>query len=116
MASNYVVSLIDAAVILMGEAGIDLMQARRALGSLARAGVENAIALGPLRALTGPIERGDLETVAGHLQALARSPVNVRELYRAAGLQTLDLARRKRQCPHDSQMEFLLRNGMKDGE
>jgi predicted short-subunit dehydrogenase-like oxidoreductase (DUF2520 family) len=46
-------------------------------------------------ALTGPIERGDAATVRLHLEALASAPRSIRDLYRAAGLHTLDVARRK---------------------
>ncbi len=37
---------------------------------LVRATVANAFALGPARALTGPVARGDIETVARHLGAV----------------------------------------------
>lgn len=96
MASNYVTALMDAAVALMAAAtGADCETSRRALAPLARAAMENVIEKGAEAALTGPIERGDAGTVARHLEALAAAPVTVRELYRAAGLHTLDLARRK---------------------
>jgi predicted short-subunit dehydrogenase-like oxidoreductase (DUF2520 family) len=94
MASNYIVALLDAAVILMGAAGITEDRALRAIAPLAKASLNNAADLGPLRALTGPIERGDSETVALHLDALEKEPESVRELYRSAGLHALDLARR----------------------
>ena len=35
-----------------------------------RATVDNAFALGPEAALTGPVARGDVETVARHLAAV----------------------------------------------
>jgi predicted short-subunit dehydrogenase-like oxidoreductase (DUF2520 family) len=99
MASNYLTALISAAVILMEEAGVDESTARRALEPLARTSVENAFRLGPAAALTGPIARGDTETVRGHLAALAlaqpKIPVAVANLYRAAGLATLDVARQR---------------------
>lgn len=95
MASNYLVGLLDGVVILMGAAGVDEDQALRAIGPLVRASVTNALALGPLKALTGPVERGDMETVSIHLKALAEVSAPVRELYRAAGLQVLGLARRR---------------------
>ncbi|MFQ5947720.1 MAG: DUF2520 domain-containing protein [Acidimicrobiia bacterium] len=43
-----------------------------AAGPLIRAVIENALALGPRRALTGPIARGDVETVAEQLAAVDR--------------------------------------------
>jgi predicted short-subunit dehydrogenase-like oxidoreductase (DUF2520 family) len=95
MAGNYPLALMSAAVMLMGEAGVDEAAARRALEPLARTSVENAFRLGPAAALTGPIARGDADTVRGHLAALARLPAAVESLYRAAGLATLEIARQR---------------------
>jgi predicted short-subunit dehydrogenase-like oxidoreductase (DUF2520 family) len=96
MAGNYVVALIDAAAMLMGAAGIGEDEALAALAPLVVASGANALSLGPVRALTGPVERGDLETISMHLDAMAAavSPT-VRGLYRAAGLHALEIARRR---------------------
>ncbi len=112
MASNYVVGLIDAAVVLMAAAGVEEVQALRAIAPLVRASSENALDLGPLKALTGPIERGDVETVQQHLYALREAPASVLDFYRAAGRHVLALARRRglpeaRAC----RLEELLREG-----
>lgn len=95
MASNYVVALVDAAVMLMGAAGIEERDALAAVAPLVKASSANALSLGPVRALTGPVERGDVETVTTHLSALAAAPPAVRAFYRAAALQALDIARRR---------------------
>lgn len=110
MASNYIVALLDAAVILMSAAGIPEDRALRAIAPLAKASLNNAAALGPLRALTGPIERGDSETIALHLNALESAPEALRELYCCAGLQALELARRRGlEEPAAARLEALLR-------
>ncbi len=108
MASNYVVGLVDAAVTLMKEAGIEEHDALAAIAPLVRASAENALTLGPLRALTGPIERGDTETVATHLRALAGAPAAVAELYRCAGLHLVGLAGRKAAGVDFARLELLL--------
>jgi predicted short-subunit dehydrogenase-like oxidoreductase (DUF2520 family) len=96
MASNYVVALIDAAAMLMGAAGIGEREALAAIAPLVEASGANALGLGPLGALTGPVERGDAETIAMHCEALASgAPPTVRSLYRAAGLHALQIARRR---------------------
>jgi predicted short-subunit dehydrogenase-like oxidoreductase (DUF2520 family) len=95
MAGNYVITLVDAGQALMEQCGVDSDTALRALGPLVRTSVENALARGPVEALTGPIERGDVATVAGHLAALTSAPVPIQNLYRAAGFQTTDIARRR---------------------
>jgi predicted short-subunit dehydrogenase-like oxidoreductase (DUF2520 family) len=112
MASNYVTGLIDAAAILMKAAGIGERTALGALAPLIRAGVENTLALGPEQALTGPIERGDLETVRLHLRSLSALAPSVSGLYRSAGLHVLELARR-RGLPEAKarRVEALLREG-----
>jgi predicted short-subunit dehydrogenase-like oxidoreductase (DUF2520 family) len=38
------------------------------------------------------VQRGDAETIAGHLSALRQAPESVQRLYRAAGLHTVGLA------------------------
>jgi predicted short-subunit dehydrogenase-like oxidoreductase (DUF2520 family) len=95
MASNFLMAVIDAGQHLMEEAGIDSETALHAMAPLIRTAVGNAIAQGPVHALTGPIERGDASTVATHLKALGKAPERIRKLYRAAGRQTVDMARRR---------------------
>lgn len=110
MASNYLVGLIDASLLLMKAAGVEEQQALHALAPLVRASTASALAVGPAGALTGPIERGDVETVSLHRQALSSVPAPVRELYRTAGIQVLDLARRRGLPePTAQQMDHLFR-------
>ena len=93
MASNYAVGLIHAAVSLMRRAGVDEPAALCAIGPLVRASVENALALGPVEALTGPVARGDLETVSRHRTALAEGVRPIQELYDAGARYILEIAR-----------------------
>lgn len=95
MASNVVTAVLDSAARLMTLAGIDYQDAIDAIGPLSRTSVDNAIRLGPRAALTGPIGRGDLETVRAHVHALAGTTDSIRELYRAAGFALLELARQR---------------------
>ena len=95
MACNYLTALLDAALYLAGEAGINRDTAMSALTPLVRATFENIHAEGTEQALTGPIARGDLETVERHLAALAGEPGEIDAFYRAAGLWTVGLAERK---------------------
>jgi predicted short-subunit dehydrogenase-like oxidoreductase (DUF2520 family) len=112
MASNYVTGLLDAAAILMKTAGIGEQTALGALGPLVRAGVNNTLALGPEKSLTGPIERGDVETVRRHLGSLAAAPPSVSGLYRSAGLHVLEVARRRGLSEAKArEIEELLREG-----
>jgi predicted short-subunit dehydrogenase-like oxidoreductase (DUF2520 family) len=115
MASNYIVAMIDASVQLMGLAGVPPEPALQALSPLIRASTKNTLDDGPVQALTGPIERGDERTVAAHLHALNPSidnvPESVRQLYRQAGLHTIEVARRKSPGIDRGRIESLLRQG-----
>jgi predicted short-subunit dehydrogenase-like oxidoreductase (DUF2520 family) len=111
MASNYIVAMVDAAVILMGLAGVEPDAALRALDPLIRASAANSLAMGPVQALTGPIERGDERTVAAHLRALDSAPESVRQLYRQAGLHTIEVARRKTPAIDRGRIESRLQQG-----
>ena len=53
-------------------AGLDGHEARALLAPLVRRTVENWAALGPERALTGPVVRGDDETVGAQRAAVER--------------------------------------------
>ena len=97
IASNYLVALVDAAVELMQRSGMEGGQeaALEALMPLIRGAVNNLDNAGLTKALTGPIARGDAETVRGHIEALEDSAPHMLELYRVMGLRALDLARRR---------------------
>jgi predicted short-subunit dehydrogenase-like oxidoreductase (DUF2520 family) len=92
IASNYVVAVLDAAVGLLRQVGIDEAAALAALVPLAAGAVTNVAAKGLADGLTGPIRRGDAGTVARHLEALTADPA-LHELYRVLGRRALGLAR-----------------------
>jgi predicted short-subunit dehydrogenase-like oxidoreductase (DUF2520 family) len=94
MASNYNVTLVDAALELMKIAGLGQRQALDALAPLIRGATENILVSNPAAALTGPVRRGDTGTVRGHLAALEAAAPETRRLYASAGLRTVLLARR----------------------
>lgn len=95
MASNAVVAAIDAAVVLLGAAGVERRSALQAIRPLCLTSAQNALDLGPEAALTGPVQRGDAETVRTHVEALASCPAYVADLYRASGHALVDIARRR---------------------
>lgn len=95
MAGNAVIAAIDAAVVLLGVAGVEQRAALRAIGPLCLTSAQNALDRGPEAALTGPVQRGDAETVRAHVEALAKCPPYVADLYRASGHALLEIARRR---------------------
>jgi predicted short-subunit dehydrogenase-like oxidoreductase (DUF2520 family) len=96
MASNFVVALLDAAQAAMSSAGVPAEDARAALVALAQGAVANVGAKGVDAGLTGPIRRGDLATVARHVQALQAPALgpDLVSIYRVLGRRTLTIARR----------------------
>jgi predicted short-subunit dehydrogenase-like oxidoreductase (DUF2520 family) len=90
IASNYLVTLYDISEKLLEEAGISEAAARPALLNIMAGVIENLRALPPNQALTGPIARGDIETIAKHLENLNNTPY--RPLYTELGRQTLPVA------------------------
>jgi predicted short-subunit dehydrogenase-like oxidoreductase (DUF2520 family) len=110
IASNFLVTLEAAAEQLAASAGVD----RAALVPLVRATVENWASLGPERTLTGPIARGDRETVALQRHAVATRAPQLLELFdalaeatralanadRAGGSEDARAAAERRTCAH----------------
>src|SRR5688572_6401133 len=92
-ASNYLVTLLDAAERLFESAGIPREEGRRALARLAAGTLDNVASVGPQAALTGPVERGDDLTVTSHREALLRSRPELAESYALLGRLALELAR-----------------------
>jgi predicted short-subunit dehydrogenase-like oxidoreductase (DUF2520 family) len=90
IASNFLVTLEAAAERLAADAGVD----RQALVPLVRATVENWASLGPDRALTGPIARGDTQTVERQRQAIQDRAPELLDLFDALAEATRSLAAR----------------------
>jgi predicted short-subunit dehydrogenase-like oxidoreductase (DUF2520 family) len=99
-ASNYVVALMRVAVSLLEETGWTEKEAVQGLATLAEGAVANVRKQGPTAALTGPIRRGDAQTVSRHLAALAeierrqggRRAGRKSDLYRMLGEVALEIA------------------------
>ncbi len=85
-ASNYLVACLKVAVEELGLASDDA--GLEALLPLARSALDNLAELGLPEGATGPVVRGDIQTVMSHLQALDRHRAAV---YRALGLELLEL-------------------------
>jgi len=88
MASNFLVTLEAAAEQVLATAGAE----REVLVPLVRATVENWAALGPERALTGPIARGDEATVERQRAAIEERAPHLLPLFDALAEATRELA------------------------
>lgn len=95
-ASNYLVTVVDAALRAYEAAGVPADVARELARPLATEALANVFRLGPEAALSGPVARGDFATVARQQDAVARWDAATGRLYEALVPPTADLARRKR--------------------
>ena len=87
VASNHLVALMGQVARLAESAGVP----PAALLPLVKSTLDNVEACGPASALTGPIRRGDIDTVARHLESL---PVDEQRAYRALAREALRLTGR----------------------
>lgn len=94
MVSNHLVALARVAERQMGRAGIPADRLPALFMPLMAAAVENIGRVGTAEALTGPVVRGDLATVAEHLAVLADTPADL-DWYRAASAALLPVARER---------------------
>lgn len=91
-ASNYLVVVEAVAQRLLRHAGLSDEEAWAALSPLVRGTITNLLAGDPRAALTGPVARGDAETILRHLGALTLDDAR---LYQALGRAALELARKR---------------------
>lgn len=69
--ANHLITLVASGVEMLAQAGVE--SPARVLTPLVHASLDNALRMG-YPALTGPVVRGDAQTVAAHVQALSYDP------------------------------------------
>lgn len=92
VASNYLVTLLDLSLKLLEAAGISGADALKALKPLIEGTLSNIEKAGITRALTGPIVRGDIETVKRHLEDIGSKTPDLLDLYKTLSFHTVDIA------------------------
>lgn len=93
MISNDMIALLQAVLDLLGECGFGEADSMRLLQPIIRNNVSEMLDRGPMEALTGPVERGDTETVQRHMEALAGTSAG--EIYQTLGRVLTGIAERK---------------------
>lgn len=83
VASNFLVTLQAMAEEVARDAGLEPTQARQLLAPLVRRTVENWVELGPAAALTGPVARGDEQTVSAQRRAISAASPQLLPLFDA---------------------------------
>jgi len=90
---NDLTALMESGLRAYEAAGLDRATAQSMMAPLVRETLDNVFALGTVRALTGPVARGDAAVVVRQLEALAVLDPRIAEAYRALNAIALDLAR-----------------------
>lgn len=94
MISNFSVALFTIALELYKDVGIDEAEAVDMLMPMFEENVRNIRNVGAIESLTGPIERGDINTIKKHLAALGKVRW-IKALYICLARSTLKLAEKK---------------------
>lgn len=95
VASNYLVSLIGFAFDLIEEAGISSKDAMMVLNPLIMGTLNNIDRVGVVKALTGPIVRGDAATIQNHLKKITEARPDLVSMYKVLGQYALSLTEKK---------------------
>ncbi len=98
---NYFVTLMDVGTNLMKEINIDEKMATEGLIKLVKGTLNNIERLGTVEALTGPISRGDIDTIKDHITAIKKYSPSTMNLYKTLGKYTTDLAIKKGSIDRD---------------
>ncbi|MEK6594272.1 MAG: DUF2520 domain-containing protein, partial [Pseudomonadota bacterium] len=112
MVCNYLTALMETGLRCYEKSGLTRQTALAMMEPLVRETVDNVFKLGTVKALTGPIARGDHEVVARQLEALTAWDARVGGLYRELGAVALDLARTQGEADAGAlvQLEEILKN------
>lgn len=94
--SNYLVTLIDSGFELLKTTGIAEDEIIRAFMPLITATLGNIEKSGTVNALTGPLVRGDENTINKHIKALKTQAPEFLPLYQTLGLTTIEMIKDKR--------------------
>lgn len=93
MACGHLVAVIDAAIEMLSECGIDPKTARAILLPLIKSTITNLETQAPSKALTGTFARADVAAFERHLAAIDKSTSGaIRDIYLLLGERSLDLA------------------------
>lgn len=91
MASNYLLTLIDSAEKILTKSGVQ--NGKSILGPLIERSVQNVLRMNSADALTGPIVRGDVQTVESHVETLSGMDSRIMAIYKSLGLMSLEIAK-----------------------
>jgi predicted short-subunit dehydrogenase-like oxidoreductase (DUF2520 family) len=105
-ASGYLAVVMHAVASLTKTAGLDLPWTEL-FGPLMTATMENTVRASPADALSGPVLRGDIETIGIHLEALERFAPEFIPLYTVGALEVARVAVLRGKLPREKYTELL---------
>lgn len=95
VASNFLVTIAYLSYTMYEVIGIPQREAAQVLLPLIKGTVNNIEQLGPVKALTGPIARGDVNIIRGHLEALKELDPRFMDIYRSVSCLTVEIGIKK---------------------
>ena len=93
--SNFMVAIVDSACKLLADIGVPSEAAINMLMPLMESNLKNIGKIGTTAALTGPVARGDTETIEKHLDSLGTKKPELKELYIKLAERTVFIAIQK---------------------
>jgi len=106
-ASNYLVTVMDLSLKMLQAAGIEPADGFKILKPLIDGTLNNVEKIGIPEALTGPIARGDVDTVAAHIEHISEQVPELKALYCNLGVDTTGIARAKGALDDEGVAAFL---------
>jgi predicted short-subunit dehydrogenase-like oxidoreductase (DUF2520 family) len=91
-ASNYLIALVEVGLRCFERAGLARETAMEVMRPIVTGTVDNLFRLGPARALTGPVARGEPSVVQGQSEALGRWDENTQRLYKSLARVAVELS------------------------
>lgn len=109
--SNYLVTLVDYGLSFFEAIGIDGEEGYKAVYPLIEGTIKNIHSLGTKKALTGPIARGDIETIENHVKSIGALDEEKLDFYKLMGEKTLKLAEEDKlsSCDKIQELKKILR-------
>ncbi|OCG15396.1 hypothetical protein A9G24_05345 [Gilliamella sp. App6-5] len=105
MLSNQVIALVQIGIDLLSQCGLNVEFSEQAWRLLFLENAKNICEVGVIDALTGPVERGDIETIKHHIMTM---PVELKIIYQQLSAILLNISRTKHPSKDYRQLELEL--------
>jgi len=107
ISSNLVCALVAKSLSIFEKCGFTESEAKTALEPLIMSNIRRVLAVGPVDALTGPVERNDVDTVLKHIRCMGNEVD--RNMYMAVSRKLVDIAEKKHPDSDYEELKRLLK-------